>query len=209
MFTTLWPLSASLALNEAVAAGVGRQHEREILMFREEWKGPTGAVVFMLTVFGIGWYLLDLRHSTRMDALDLKIERTEERIRDPLKEQIEAELGKTQKQLTAILGTLGPKKFGAWEERKHSVVYKAETDGFIAAATAGNSAAKGVSVRVGKVSDASKLSLLTRSLQYDGTVCPVPKGSYWVVERSTNSGRAIVSWLPIVPEQGDGLSGSD
>ena len=178
-------------------------------MFREEWRGPAGAVIFMLMVFGIGWYSLDLKHSARMNALGDKIDRTEERIRGPLKEQIEAELEKTQKQLTAILGTLGPKKFGAWEERKHSVVYKADTDGFIAAATGGDSAAEGFDVRVGKVNDASELPILTRSLRHDGTVCPVPKGSYWVVERFRNSGYAIVSWLPIVPEQGDGLSGSD
>ena len=71
-------------------------------MFREEWKGPAGAVIFMLMVFGTGWYLLDLRHSTRMDALDLKIERTEERIRGPLKTQIEAELAEMQRESNPV-----------------------------------------------------------------------------------------------------------
>lgn len=84
--------------------------------------------------------------------------------------------------------------FGRWIELTKDVVYKAESDGFVAAYTGGNSPADEFVIDVGERID--RLPVRTRAGRYDGTVCPVSKGDYWRV-RSFGEGSITVHWLPI------------
>ena len=85
-------------------------------------------------------------------------------------------------------------KFGKWVELRENVTYKAESDGFVAVSTYGNSPANGVLVHVGE--DITKLPVRTRAGRWDGTVCPVSKGHYWLVH-TKQKGDIAVNWLPI------------
>ena len=88
--------------------------------------------------------------------------------------------------------------FGKWQEEfAKDTVYKAASDGFIAAYTGGNNPADGVLIYVGE--NQNKLAVLTRTGRYDGAVCPVGKDQYWMV-KSNNGGRITVHWLPVFSE---------
>ena len=154
-------------------------------MFSIDWKGPGAAFIFLLVVFGLGW--ADLAN---------KISEAEHRIRAPLQKQTDAAIKTMKDEKEAALRNLRRRSFGVWEEREHSVVYQAETDGFVSAVTDGDSPARGLKVLVGPTKD--NLSTRGRGLTYDGTVCPVSEGDYWLVKRiATRSGDILVSWLPI------------
>ena len=87
-------------------------------------------------------------------------------------------------------------KFGKWSKREANVTYKAESDGFVSAFTSGNRLPNEVLVHVGEKIE--KLPLRTRTGRYDGTVCPVSKGDYWIVRtRPNQEGGTAVQWLPV------------
>ena len=92
--------------------------------------------------------------------------------------------------------------FGKWESRNPNLVYQANSDGFIAAYTAGNSPAQDLMIYTGRKQDS--LFLRTRAGRYDGTVCPVPKGHFWTVKGG--SGGLAVHWLPVSSPGTDGQS---
>ena len=92
-----------------------------------------------------------------------------------------------------------PAVFGEWEPRQPNLVYEATSDGFITAYTGGNNPARGFLIYTGERPDS--MPLRTRGGEYDGTVCPVSKGSFWAV-RSDGGGRLTVQWLPVGSPQG-------
>ena len=94
-----------------------------------------------------------------------------------------------------------PIGFGKWAERQPNVTYKAESDGFVAVFTHGDSPPDEVMVHVGdKLED---LPIRTRAGRYDGTVCPVSKGHFWLV-RTRQEREMKVNWLPISRRQKTG-----
>jgi len=88
----------------------------------------------------------------------------------------------------------GSNIFRKWVKLEKNVTYKAESDGFIAAYTGGDNPARGFHIYVGE--QLNNLTILTRAGQYDGTVCPVSNGDYWLVKASSG-GEVVVRWLPI------------
>ena len=89
-----------------------------------------------------------------------------------------------------------PNAFGKWKPLEPDLVYRAESDGFIAAFTGGKNPARRLMVYTGQ--DQGSLDLRTRSGRYDGTVCPVTKDHLWTV-KTDGPGSVTVYWLPIVP----------
>ena len=73
------------------------------------------------------------------------------------------------------------------------MTYKAESDGFIVAYTGGKRPPE-IAIHVGE--QIGKLTIRTRAGRYDGTICPVSKGDYWMV-KSHSGGTVVVHWLPI------------
>ena len=103
---------------------------------------------------------------------------------------------------TSLVGSFGSfSKFGKWITLKKDVTYQAQSDGFIAAYTGGKSPANGVLIYVGERID--ELSVRTRTGRYDGAVCPVSKGDYWMV-KSNNGGSITVHWLPVSNSRNNG-----
>ena len=87
-----------------------------------------------------------------------------------------------------------PGTFGQWRERRKDTIYQAETDGFVAAYTGGNSPADEFVIEVGE--RVEELRVRTRAGRYDGTISPVARSDYWTV-RPFGDRSITVHWLPI------------
>ena len=112
--------------------------------------------------------------------------------------------------IVAIIGTLGAITekphpgtgsidgelvgFGEWKAFEANVVYKADSDGFVAAFTHGTNITNNLRIRVGGAP--TTMERRTRAGKWDGTVCPVPRGHYWKVE-TKGHGEIVVHWLPV------------
>lgn len=87
--------------------------------------------------------------------------------------------------------------FGEWVSLVPNVAYPAESDGFVAAYT--HSDAR-YPVRILVAPNRSELSsnssTVSRAGRWDGTVAPVPEGSYFVVRAESEEG-VTVRWLEI------------
>ncbi len=94
--------------------------------------------------------------------------------------------------------------FGSWEKLQPDVTYKAESDGFVAAYTGGNRPAANITFLAGPTP--GDVTTRTRASNWDGSVCPVPKGHYWRVQRRDGRGTATVYWLPLVSAVGEVVS---
>ena len=99
---------------------------------------------------------------------------------------------------------LPPAGFGEWTDGfRTDTAYPATSDGFVAAFTGGNSPADEFVIRVGR--HPSRLRPLTRAQRYDGTVAPVPKDYFWLVE-TFGPGNVTIFWLPVGDGPSDGES---
>ena len=115
-------------------------------------------------------------------------------------EAITAITQREQEALKAIT-RVGPTQFGAWEDRGANVDYLAETDGFVAVSAVKETI--GFNILFWSGEKPEDPPLLTRANQHDGTVAPIPKGTWWTVEFHTDGGPPVhgpihVRWLPIV-----------
>ena len=111
--------------------------------------------------------------------------------------------------LDAILWFLGfdgrttsstSRSFGSWAKRDANTVYEAESDGFVAAFTGGPNSAAIAELYIDVGHNASQLALRTRAPRYDGSVSPVPRGSYWRVRSGSLKEAITVWWLPVTLE---------
>ena len=93
-----------------------------------------------------------------------------------------------------VMGGAAPEAgFGTWIRADVRIVYRAETDGFVAAYTNGGN--DGLRINVGRSPD--RLATRGRARSYDGAMTPVSKDHYWVVIPNDHSGDVRVSWLPV------------
>ena len=84
-----------------------------------------------------------------------------------------------------------------WQILAPNVVYRAESNGFVATYSGGTGKVRVGVIREGPAAD--NLSWRTRFTRYDGTVLPILKGRYWMVEaRGEGDNNSItVQWLPM------------
>ena len=99
------------------------------------------------------------------------------------------------------LSAMGSLVFGQWERKDHSVLYTAESDGFVVVRSHGGPppAESDFEIMVGTEGN---LRSRTRGGEHQGAACPVPRGSSWQVSRggSSNSGSMDVFWIPLIRE---------
>ena len=97
-----------------------------------------------------------------------------------------------------VVETQGNSESADWVILKHNVVYRAETDGIVAASSGGDGDVAAGLVLEG--ASQSGLRLRTRFGKYDGAVLPVRRGRYWMVQAEGAGERNIeVQWLALPP----------
>ncbi len=98
---------------------------------------------------------------------------------------------------TEMVGAFPPsERLGGWIESgfQLNVAYRAETDGFVAVHTGGNSPARGADIQSGTTPQ--ELKTRTRAGgPYAGAVLPIAKGEYWLV-MPQSSGSVSIQWRP-------------
>lgn len=107
-----------------------------------------------------------------------------------------AVISNTERIVTELASKGVTRRFGKWVMREPDTVYPAESDGFAGAYTGGDNPSDEFTIDVGFSQD--QLHVLTRGLRYDGSVTPVPRGSYWKVNSQGSSGTIVVWWLPVL-----------
>lgn len=92
-----------------------------------------------------------------------------------------------------------PLRFGQWEQKSHTQMYIAESDGFVVVRSHGGMgpAEEDFEILVGTE---EPLTARTRGGSHQGATSPVPSGSRWQVRRggSSNSGSMDVFWIPLL-----------
>ena len=170
-------------------------------------KIETGTIVaLIIAIIGGTLYIGTLKG--RVDILEGKENRIEEASEKALEEITEAE----KEALAAIQETLGQKPktvFGNWVKKEVNRAHLAESDGFVAAYTHSNDTTA-LSIRIGESEDdlgsqntRSKAShgRGTPGNHGNGTVVPVRKGQYYLVNADAGSPNFVEAyWLPIERE---------
>ncbi|NWG93690.1 MAG: hypothetical protein HXY21_14475 [Parvularculaceae bacterium] len=102
-----------------------------------------------------------------------------------------------------------PRGFGDWqttlsgsnpiENYEVGRRYRASTDGFVSAISAGNAPANGVEIQWSSTGDTNDFHTRARGEgAYDGAVLPVRRGTYWRVKRHIPGGVQIsIAWMPV------------
>lgn len=183
-----------------------------------DWRGLAGAVVLvLLVIFGTGWWILDQKIDSTNTATNQRIDCFVAMLSQELTIRIESlrrdipvdiDVGQVQVEETEPLSRPpqgGAATFGKWQPLEPNLVYKANSDGFIAVYTGGNRPAREFLVYTGETQDS--LTVRTRAGRYDGTVCPVPKDHFWTVRALGAGGETVqagvtVHWLPVGSSQG-------
>ena len=155
------------------------------------WIVPLGVVLV-----GAATYVVML--SGRISTLEQDLKELRPTLEQELREAVQVITQREQEALEAMTG-LGLTQFGAWEERADDTDYLAETDGFIAAAAFRETL--GFNILFWSEENQER-RILTRANKHDGTVTPIPRGTWWRVEFHTRNGPVHgpieVRWLPIV-----------
>ena len=183
----------------------------ELLNVREKtvqrWLTAVAAIVTFFSIVGLGggyMNLAEIRHKkNEAEELLKQIKKTKDDT-DNLNAK-GANVKDTQppsKPSKSLQGKFGEK----WQKLKPNLVYRATSDGFIAAYTGGKNPAHQFAVYTGKEQDS--LAWRTRAGRYDGTVCPVPEGHFWTVraldtDGSPVQGEVTVQWLPVISSDTD------
>ncbi len=159
------------------------------------WRGSAGAVIFMLMVFGAGWYTLHLA--------DVQIRQDLKREIDKEKGEIDKKWEDLQKEVREAIQQMRPTHFGKWEPHKVNTPYEAKTDGFVSVAVSGVTLGFNIEIWPEDPSPGQPPILLARGNQHDGVVAPIPKGTLWQVEFHTRNGKPVrgpisIHWMPIL-----------
>lgn len=91
---------------------------------------------------------------------------------------------------------------GQWRNREPGVAYRAESDGFVAVHTHGKKPASGFRFYTGWSEELKDLRIRTRGQRYDGSVCPVTEGEWWLVRYEGPREGITVQWMPVSRSQG-------